>query len=84
MGTTMHFGELLPAIDRAEKTNPGAKRWLEVVTSHGRISIHIGSELNEEHDHTGYWVELSASAAKSLITGLDRALSYEGHGSMLE
>lgn len=84
MGTTMHFGELLPAIDQAERTHPGAKRWLEVVTSNGRISIHIGSELDEEHDHTGYWVELPASSVRHLITGLNNALSYEGHGSMLD
>lgn len=84
MGTTMYFGELLPAIDEAARENPDAKRWLEVVNSHGRISIHIGSEIDEEHDHTGYWVELPPSAVRHLITGLDRALSFEGHKSMLD
>lgn len=82
MGTLMHYGKLLPAFDREAK--PGDRRWVEVLTSHSRISLHVGGNLNEQDDLDGTWVELSPEELRKLIRGLDSALTYEGHEGMFQ
>ena len=75
----MHYGEAHKADIHPSKDVKEPKRWVELGRTGYEILLRIGGELDgEEHDHSGYSVEVTPKQAKAMIDALETMLYTSG------
>jgi predicted MPP superfamily phosphohydrolase len=79
MATNFYFDQMLPASDKEAHEKSNKKRQVEIFTSSGTHDLHLRiGNLNEEHQASGYSVQLTEEAARELLDGLNQAVEYLG------